>query len=594
MERQKNKINSNNKLPRISVIVPIYNVEQYLPKCLESLAQQTLLPKDFEIILINDASPDNSFQIAKDFAKKHKNVKLLVNKRNLGLGRTRNRGIKEAKGEYLFFLDSDDYLDPIALETMLIKAYEEKADILTTGYTRVDEVGNVLGVNNSYYELNSKRIEILKKLLAHEIPSMSCARLIKKSLFIDNNIWFPKGLHEDVPVVYKLFILAKKTSGIPYSFYNWVTHKGSITSRVKKEHIDDLIKALESKTQYIKGFCENNLSLRLSSALQIGWCKVFQSKLKLIAEYEQDHSINETQTYIYIYNALKNKKEFRKALKANKRSFLYLYILFDSFGKYPSKKAIEIFKFYISDKNKLILFISKSKLKYVIYFFRKYLNPVYQFYKTIKNIFTYNGNFIDKTNYALQRILKFILKILKRKYFQRFLKAFTHRINSEIIFFCDDASSIEYSAGIIDKLPEISCRIALTKNLYRTKVNKNIKKYNYEKKTSSKLDLEKLKTVVYFTDRRDSFINDIRLFKSQGIKTVGIIKESYDFDKEKYGFCSNLYPFRIFDYLVLKNISYYRYFKDKSNVMICKSTENITSSKNFITCIAKSLKDLIK
>jgi len=585
IESQKAKTTSSKKLPRVSVIVPIYNVEKYLPKCLESLAKQTLFPKDFEVILINDASPDNSFQIAQNFAKKHTNVKLLNNEKNLELGRTRNRGIKEAKGEYLYFLDSDDYLDITALETMLIRAYEENADIVTTGYVRVDEDGQTLAVNNSYYKLESNRIKILQKILAHEIPTMSSARLIKKSLFTDNNIFFPQGLHEDVPVIYKLFILAKKTCGIQYSLHYWVTHKGSKTSHITEQHIDDLTSALKSKKTFILKNCDHNLYNKLSTALEESWCKVFQSRLKLIAEYERDNPDREIELYKYVFNQLRNNKEFRNTLNQHKKDYSFLYIFFESFEKYSPPEATKRFKFYLTDKNRLILFNSKRRLKYIIYFLKKYLNPIYKLCKLLKKALTYDGNIFDRINYIIRGTLKTLYEIANKKCLTNILKKLLPNINTEIIFFCDDELSINNATEIVKDLPNKKCSIAITKDLYNTKIDHRIKKYKYTKKLLSKLNIKNLKIAVYFTDKRVSFIQDIKQLRRQNIKTVGIVIEPQDFNKEKLGFWSQLYPFRIFEYVILRQDSDKKFFKDRlSNISVCE--------KNTL-CVAKTLENIL-
>jgi glycosyltransferase involved in cell wall biosynthesis len=582
------------KEPYISVIVPIYNVEKYLPKCLESLAQQTLRPEDFEIILINDASPDNSYTIAKEFAKEHENVKVLNNAKNLGLGRTRNKGIKEAKGEYLFFLDSDDSLDITALETMLIKALEEEADIVTTGYTRVNEKGEILAINNAYYSLGSNRIDILERLLAHKIPSMSCARLIKKELFIDNNIWFPEGLHEDVAVVYKLFMFAKKTCGIKHSFYYWLTHQDSITSYVGKKHVDSLIRALQEKSNYILKTGGKDLHSRLDPAIKEGWCFVFQSKLKQIVEYEKKNESNEVEIYKYIFNSLKDNKDFRNALELYRRKYLFLYIFFESFESLPPERALENFYYYINDKRRLLLYTSKSKLKYIVYFSKKYLNPLYKFYKLFKDICTYDGNILDKINYSIRRLFKTISKITKKLHLKikNFLNKLKPKIKADMVFFCDNKDDVRTSVEIIEKLPREKVVIALTKDLYDIEIKRKIKKYKYEKKTFTKLDLQKLQMAIYFSDKRDSYVNDIREFRRQNIKTVGILSDEQDFYKEK-GFYNNLYPFRVFEYLILTNPSYEKFFRDKKKIIVDMNNEDYykTYPQNLSIAIEKILKE---
>mgnify|MGYP003401399665 FL=1 len=115
---------------KVSVIVPVYNVEQYLSDCLESICRQTL--KGIEIIVVNDGSTDNSLSIIKSFQQKYSNIKL-INKKNGGLSSARNAGIDMAVGEYLFFVDSDDFIDLDTLEKMYVKANETHCPLIICG-----------------------------------------------------------------------------------------------------------------------------------------------------------------------------------------------------------------------------------------------------------------------------------------------------------------------------------------------------------------------------------------------------------------------------------------------------------------------------
>lgn len=579
---------STSKKPKLSVIVPIYNVEKYLTKCLQSLTRQTLKPEDYEIILINDSSPDESFTIAKNFARTYKNIILLENNKNLGLGRTRNKGIKKAKGDYIFFLDSDDYLDPIALETMLIKAKEQDADIVTTGYIRVDEDNKILATNNAYYKLGSNKIEILKKILEHEIPNMSCARLIKRDLFIKNNIWFPEGLHEDVPVVYKLFIYAKKTCGTKNSFYFWVTHKGSITSHVTEQHINGLIDALQSKAIYIKNNCEKGFFLKLYPSLEIGWCKVFQSKLKQIAKETSYSDKEKIIIYKYIFTKLKNNKEFKSALKKNKSDFLFLYIFFDSFEKYPFSKAKKIFEFYIEDKDRLILFTHKGIFSYLLYFIKKYLKPFYKLLSLFKKAITQKGNTFSKMNYLERRILKSLERILDKKYFQRIFQKLSTKTNKDLYFFCTDITSIKFALNIIKEISDAyKISIILTDSKLKKLVPRNINRHIYQDSFLEKINIKSLKEVIYFTDEKEDFIRDIREFRRRDVKTVGIIIDNQNFKTIIKTQNSNLElsPFRIFEYLIVDQDLKQDFIKDEFPIVLYyKNSKNkfITIKENLV------------
>ena len=121
---------------KLSVIIPVYNVEQYLPKCLASVVQQTL--KDIEIICVNDGSTDNCLKILEEFKSKDNRIKI-INKENAGLGNARNTGLEEAKGEYISFIDSDDYIDENFFELLYNEAKEDDADVACGGIIREND-----------------------------------------------------------------------------------------------------------------------------------------------------------------------------------------------------------------------------------------------------------------------------------------------------------------------------------------------------------------------------------------------------------------------------------------------------------------------
>ena len=124
-------------MPKISVIIPVYNVEKYLDICLDTVLAQTF--KDFEAVCINDGSTDNSLNILEHYQKFDKRIKIIQTE-NKGLSHARNKGIKEAKGEYITFVDSDDYISEICLESMNKNLDEQKADFLYSNIIQTDNI----------------------------------------------------------------------------------------------------------------------------------------------------------------------------------------------------------------------------------------------------------------------------------------------------------------------------------------------------------------------------------------------------------------------------------------------------------------------
>ena len=152
-------------MPKVSVIVPVYNVEKYLPTCLDSLVQQTL--KEIEIIVVNDGSTDNSLSIMQQYAKKYPDKIKIYSKENGGLSDARNAGMKIANGEYISFIDSDDYISCDFIETLYNVMKAEKSDIVECDTVRFED-GATPSVINDNCEVNSFSAEKGLSLLITE------------------------------------------------------------------------------------------------------------------------------------------------------------------------------------------------------------------------------------------------------------------------------------------------------------------------------------------------------------------------------------------------------------------------------------------
>ena len=212
----------------ISIIIPVYNVEKYLSKCLDSVANQTY--KNLEIILINDGSKDNSLQICQEYKNKYSNIKL-INQENSGIAVVRNIGLKEANGEYIAFIDSDDYIDADMIEKLYFSCKQNNSDISCCGVYYEDEKGNYYLKNIFEQPQEYSNIEALRNfLLAKGIDSSLWNKLYLKTLW--NDITFPVGeIYEDLAVLYKILYKSKKITHIGIPKYHYVTRIGSITHR---------------------------------------------------------------------------------------------------------------------------------------------------------------------------------------------------------------------------------------------------------------------------------------------------------------------------------------------------------------------------
>ena len=212
---------------KVSVIVPVYNVEKYLEKCLLSLANQTL--KDIEVIIVNDGSPDNSQDIIDKYVKKYNNF-YGYKKPNGGLSSARNYGIKYAKGEYIAFLDSDDYVTSDMYEKMYEKAISNNFDMVVCDVTYVyDNKDSWIASSNIKNDTTD-----IKKTMINIYPA-AWNKIFKKDLF-KHDVYFKEGVwFEDVEFIYRLLPYVKNIGVVHEPFNQYVQREGSITNTVNKK-----------------------------------------------------------------------------------------------------------------------------------------------------------------------------------------------------------------------------------------------------------------------------------------------------------------------------------------------------------------------
>ena len=261
------------------VIVPIYNVEKYLEKCINSLLSQTL--EDIQIILVNDGSKDNSGNIAKECEKNNKNRIIYVEKENGGLSDARNYGLKYATGDFIAFLDSDDYIEKNAYEEMYNKAIEENADYVECDF--IWEFPNKIRVDKQYPYKNKKEMLSFVRVVAWN-------KLIKRQLIIDNNLEFPKGLrYEDVEFTYKLIPFINKFAYVDKPFIHYVQREGSIAN-VQNERTAEIFTVLDNVIEFYK---KNNIYEKYRDELEYNYARyLLCSSLKRMCKIK-DKSIRE-------------------------------------------------------------------------------------------------------------------------------------------------------------------------------------------------------------------------------------------------------------------------------------------------------------
>lgn len=260
---------------KVSIIVPFYNVEKYIEKCLTSLVNQTL--EEIEIILVNDGSKDNSIKVAKDFEQKYPAKIRYYEKPNGGLGDARNFGIKFAKGEYIAFLDSDDYVEPTMYEEMYEMAIKEKSDMVEC---------------NFWWEYPNKKKEDIGVEYKNQNDMLLKARVVAWNKLIKKEIYekhpearFAVGLrYEDVEGFYKILPYINKVSFVRKPFIHYVQRNNSISNTQNKKN-EEMFIVLDNVLNYYK---EKNIYEKFEKELEYTYTRyLLCSSLKRISKIQE-------------------------------------------------------------------------------------------------------------------------------------------------------------------------------------------------------------------------------------------------------------------------------------------------------------------
>ncbi|RGM04212.1 glycosyltransferase, partial [Streptococcus parasanguinis] len=225
--------------PLLTVVIPVYNVERYLKRCIESVLVQEW--KDYEILLVDDGSTDNSPQICDDYVKAYDFISV-IHKENGGLSEARNTGISHAKGEYVYFPDSDDWIEPntfIALAEML---ESRKFDIISFNREFVKGEEEAIVSKPEVTQVFEGKDAFVQMLKHSYITGFANDKIYRKSLFTDHNIQFPIGkYYEDLGTNYKLFLSAKKVYATNQKYYHYlIDNPDSITQSWNERKFKDM------------------------------------------------------------------------------------------------------------------------------------------------------------------------------------------------------------------------------------------------------------------------------------------------------------------------------------------------------------------
>lgn len=204
-------------MKKVTIIIPVYNSEKYIGRCLDSILNQSF--KDIDILVINDGSTDKSKEIVEEYQSKYNNIKL-INQENMGVAKTRNKAIKLVKTKYILFIDNDDYIDNDYIETHIQKIQESNADIVMSGYRRVNIDKKILFKQN-----------LLNTNWSKYIVLAPWAKIYNREFLVKNNIEFlDYGIGEDVYFNLVAFAKNPKIEIIDYIGYNWFFNTKSVSN----------------------------------------------------------------------------------------------------------------------------------------------------------------------------------------------------------------------------------------------------------------------------------------------------------------------------------------------------------------------------
>lgn len=332
------------KTPKISIIVPIYNVEQYLDRCLSSLVNQTL--KDIEIILVDDGSPDKCPQMCDEYAKIDSRIKV-IHKKNAGLGYARNSGIETASGEYIAFVDSDDYVDVKTYEKLLQFANNNKCDAVFCGFKIQTPNGKWISSNEvikdtiwTGQEINTFMLNMIAsgaRVKKERLYQMSVWHAIyRRSIITSNNILFPSErevVSEDIPFQVDFLTNSDKIGYIKDCLYSYCFNSTSLSATFNPNKFIGYCKLREC----LLSKCDKHEYKNRVNRLFVGYTRAYCYRINKYKKYDLYTKIFDNKTWKSV------KKEFKPSYLPLHLCIIYMLM---------SKNSINILNLFINATRK--------------------------------------------------------------------------------------------------------------------------------------------------------------------------------------------------------------------------------------------------
>lgn len=341
-----------NHNPDISIIVPMYNVEEFLPRCVESIINQT--HKNIEIILIDDESPDRSGEIADEYAKKDERIKV-IHQENKWLGGARNSGLKIATGKYVIFVDSDDYIRSDMCELLYNKIEKDNVDMVFFNMHNVDESGIIISTDlfpfdtDKRYNGETVQDTLYPLIISTHSLNSAVTKIYNREFLIKNNLLFDESVRYAEDYVFCLDIFPKliSFSYLNVPLYYYVENMNSIMHKRDSLIVDKFITLYDFREKFLIDNGLNNpaneelscellikmIVINLSKYLGIGKASSRSEKMRLIKELCNNQTIHDAITKINISNMDLGKygKSVIKCIKH--KNYYSLYLLFNLHSK---------------------------------------------------------------------------------------------------------------------------------------------------------------------------------------------------------------------------------------------------------------------
>jgi len=319
-------------MKKFSIIVPVYNTYDYLDKCLNSLVKQKNVKNEYEIIIVNDGTPDNSEEIILKYKEKYPKIIKYIKKENGGLSSARNAGVEKATGEYLIFVDSDDYLDFNLLNKLEIHIEENNTpDLIRIDSRDVKTSGEV--IMEVTLDKSNNQIELIKNIMKQNALEVPWAYVYNTKFFKENNFKYLPYIHEDYGLTPIIIYKAQNFTHLEFIGYNYVEREGSIMAETKyeklKKRVDDVFIQYCNHMQVIKKDSKKGKMLRSYSL------EAMISRLKFLNEEDLEKQIKLLKEKmnvgdIYCYNI--NKLIKKIIISINIKLYVKMYTTYKKYN----------------------------------------------------------------------------------------------------------------------------------------------------------------------------------------------------------------------------------------------------------------------